>query len=660
MEHKLLNIIGICAVAITLALAGFIHKENSMTIGLDIKNMDTRIAPGTDFYDYATRGWRVAHPIPNDYARYGTFELLAEQNDKRVREIAETDTGKVGKLFRIAMNERQLNTETVRPVRPYLADISEITSVADLPSALGKLHSFVDGFFADTVELDEKDSSYYLYHIVQSGTGLSRDYYFDDDEKSEQVREKYIEYLDKLMTAFGVSGDAQKIFNLEKQLAKAFYRKEDLRNPLKNYHKMSIQEFKDTFVGFDWDKYFAAREINPKSISVAQPEALTEAINIINNTDIDLLKTYLKVRMISGATPYLDDRIYDIAFEFNKVLTGQSDKKPRWKRAIGIVDGSLGDLVGKIFTERFFHADAKSRMQDLVKNLQSALKMRIENLDWMSADTKQEALKKLSTFHAKIGYPDVWRDYSNLEISNNDSLYDNMVRIWKFHDRFWLDKIDKPRDPNIWYMNAHEVNAYYDPSTNEICFPAGILQYPFFDMRADDAFNYGAIGSIIGHEMTHGFDDNGRHFDADGNMRDWWNADDAREFNKRTNVLREFFNNITVATDTRANGTFTLGENLADYGGVTVSFTAFTQFGNRTEPINGLTDAQRFFIAYAMGFTQNIRDAEVLRLTKTDEHSLGRWRVNGILPHIDAWYDAFKINDKSKMYIAPNKRVKIW
>lgn len=659
MEHKILNFIGICAVIITVALAFFISKGAKMTSGINIKNMDLTVVPGDDFYDYAGRGWRESHPIPGDYARFGTFEILDEENNKRVRKIAETDTGKVGTLYKIAMDAKKLNSDKVKPVQKYLNEIDEIKSRDDLPTVLGKIHSYTGGFFGDTVELDERDSTYYLYNITQSGIGLSRDYYFDEDDKSIQIREKYIEYITKQMANFGVTGDAKKIFNMEKKLAKSFYKKEKLRDPLANYHKMTIDEFKQKFNGFNWDAYFAAREIAPKSINVGQPQALTQAIEIMNNADLDLIKSYLKKNLITGADGYLDDDTYDIAFDFGKILTGQNDKKPRWKRAIGMVDSSLGDLVGKVFTEKYFPESAKKRMQDLVKNLQSALEMRIKNLEWMSNDTKRQALEKLNTFHAKIGYPDVWRDYSKLEIKN-DSLFDNIVRVNKFYDRFWLDKIDQPRDPNIWYMNAHEVNAYYDPSTNEICFPAGILQYPFFDMDADDAFNYGAIGAIIGHEMTHGFDDKGRQFDANGNMRDWWTANDAKQFNARANVMREFFNNILVAPNTHANGEFTLGENLADYGGVTVAYTAFTKFGNRTPMMDGLTDAQRFFVAFANAFTQNIRDDEALRLTKTNEHSLGRWRINGILPHIDAWYEAFNVTNKNKMYVAPEKRVKIW
>ena len=324
-----------------------------------------------------------------------------------------------------------------------------------------------------------------------------------------------------------------------------------------------------------------------------------------------------------------------------------------------MLDGSLGEEIGRLYVKKYFSDAAKKRMQTLVKNLQSALKMRIEQLDWMSENTKRQALKKLNTFRAKIGYPDVWRDYSKLEI-RDDSLYDNMIRVAEFEDRFWLDKIGQKKDPNIWFMNAHEVNAYYDPTTNEICFPAGILQYPFFDMTADDAFNYGAIGAVIGHEMTHGFDDSGRQFDENGNMRDWWGDTDAKSFVARANVMRDFFNNIIVAPNVHANGEFTLGENLADYGGITVAYTAYMNFGNRTESADGFTDVQRFFISYATNWTSNIRDEAILKQTKTNEHSLERWRVNGILPHIDAWYDAFGVGPGDKMYVAPEKRVKIW
>lgn len=659
MKHKLLNFIGICAVVISVAFAIFINKEKQMQTGIKLKDMDLTVVAGDDFYDFSTKGWRDAHPIPSDYARYGAFDILNEENNKRVRKIAETDNGKIGTLYKIAMDEQKLNSDNIAPVKKHIDDIDAIKTRDELPAFLGKTHSFSGGFFGDGVALDEKDSEHYLYNIAQGGIGLSRDYYFDDDDKSKQIREKYIDYITKQMANFGVPVDAQKLFALEKRMANSFYKKEKLRDPIANYHKMTIAQLRKKLSGFDWDAYFAARGISPKFINVNQIEPIQESIKIMKDTDLELLKTYLKWRVIDSAAGFLDDKTYDIAFEFSKVLSGQAEKKPRWKRAVAMLDGSLGEEIGRLYTKQYFPESAKKRMQQLVKNLQTALGMRIKNLDWMSDDTKKQALEKLDTFKAKIGYPDVWRDYSKLEIKN-DSLYDNMIRVAQFEDRFWLDKIEKEKDPNIWFMNAHEINAYYDPSTNEICFPAGILQYPFFDIDADDAFNYGGIGAVIGHEMTHGFDDEGRHFDKNGNMRDWWTKKDSESFIAKANVMRDFFNNIIVAPGVHANGEFTLGENLADYGGVTVALTAFLNFGERSADVDGFTDIQRFFIAYAMNWASNMREEALLKQTKTNEHSLERWRVNGILPHIDAWYDAFGVTNKNKMYVAPENRVKIW
>jgi len=423
-----------------------------------------------------------------------------------------------------------------------------------------------------------------------------------------------------------------------------------------------LDEVRKNFPNFDWDTYLSARGANAATnININQPEAITESIAIMHDTDFDLIKTYLKYRIVGSSDSLLDDATYDITFDFyNKFMAGQIEKKPRWKRAVAMLDDSLGEEIGHLYVKKYFSADAKSRMEKLVKNLQRALGMRIEKLEWMGNDTKKRALEKLSTFHAKIGYPDKWRDYSKLHIDENATLWENMVNVSKFEDEFWLEKIGKDKDPTLWYMNAHEVNAYYDPSSNEICFPAGILQYPFFDMAADDAFNYGAIGAVIGHEMTHGFDDQGRQFDAHGNLRDWWEQSDADNFVARANVLRKFFDKIEIAPGIHANGEFTLGENLADYGGVTVAYTAYKNFGTPSNTALNLTPDMRFFIAYAGVWAGNIRDDEKLRLTKMDEHSLSRNRVNGILPQIPAWYEAFDITPDDKMYLNPDERVKIW
>ena len=660
MKNKLLNIIGIVAVCVMVIIAFFITKGKTMQSGIKTENMDISVKPGNDFYDFATKGWRNNNPLPNDYTRFGSFEQLDEENNKRVRDIVENDNGKIGMLYKIAMDEQKLNADKTKPVQKYLDEIDNIKNKSDLVKYLGNAHKYSSAFWGDGVGLDEMDSEHYLYNIGQGGIGLSRDYYFDDDAKSKQIRKKYKQYIKDIMNNFGVNVDVEKLYALEEAMAKSFYKKEKLRDPLANYHKKSYDELKAEFSGFDWDTYFNLRGVKPEYINVAQPEAISESIKIMNNTDLNLIKTYLKYKIVNGAASFLDDKTYDIAFDFyNREMSGQKEKKPRWKRAVAMIDGSLGEIVGQIYVEKYFPASAKKRMEKLVANLQRALGDRIKNLTWMSNDTKKQALQKLHTFKAKIGYPDKWRDYSNL-IIKNDSLFENMMRVDEFEDEFWLAKVGKEKDPTIWYMNAHQVNAYYDPSTNEICFPAGILQYPFFDMNADDAFNYGAIGSVIGHEMTHGFDDSGRHFDMDGNMKDWWTESDAKLFEERANVMKEHFNNILVAPDTHANGEFTLGENLADYGGVTIAFDAYKKFGEKSEDALGLTSDQRFFVAYAMTEASNITDEALLRQTKTNEHSLSRWRVNGILPHVEKWYEVFDIKPNDAMYIAPEKRVRLW
>lgn len=633
-----------------------------MNAGIQTTNMDTTVRAGDDFYNFATGGWRKSHPIPDDYTRYGVFEVLRDTNLKRVREIAENDNGKIGTLYKIAMNTERLNADKTAPVAAQLAEIDAIKSATELPAFLGRMHRTTSAFWGDGVGLDETDSTHYLYNIGQGGLGLARDYYFDTDEKTVQIRKKYLEFINKQMKNFGVAVDSKNLYELELRMAKSFYPKEKLRDPHANYHKMTIAEIKERFPNFDWDAYLAARGATAaQQINIAQPEAIAESIAILNDTDLNLIKTYLKYQIVCDADTLLDDATYEISFDFyNRTMAGQKEPKPRWKRAVSLLDGTLGEEIGRLYVQQYFPADAKARMQKLVKNLQRALGMRIENLEWMSDATKAQALKKLGTFHAKIGYPDKWRDYSKLHIDANASLWENMLAVSAFEDEFWLNKIGAEKDPTLWYMNAHEINAYYDPSTNEVCFPAGILQYPFFDMAADDAFNYGAIGSIIGHEMTHGFDDSGRHFDANGNMTDWWTADDARGFDERANVLRAYFDKIVIAGDVHANGTFTLGENLADYGGITVSFTAYKNFGLSSNDVDGYTADQRFFIAYATSWAQNIRSDEELRLTKIDEHSLANNRVNGILPHITEWYDAFGITPHDRLYVAPENRIKLW
>ncbi|MCQ2571633.1 MAG: M13 family metallopeptidase [Alphaproteobacteria bacterium] len=631
-----------------------------MQVGIKQENMDLSVKPGDDFYDYATRGWRTNNPLPNDYTRFGSFEMVNKINDERVHEMIKNDTGRVGTLYKVFMDTDKLNAEKTEPVKPYLAEIDNIKTREDLAIYLGKNQKYMNAFWDDGVLLDDKDSTHYIFIITQSGTGLNRDYYFDKDEKSVEIRTKYKDYMKKLADNFGVTLNVDKVYALEERMAKSFYTKEKLRDPLANYHKKSFDELKTEITDFDWDKYFESRGVKPSVVNVMQPEAIKESVAIMKEFDLNTIKDYLKLRMMNSAAVLLDDKTYDITFDFyNRVMSGQKEKRDRWKRAVALIDGVLGEETGRIYVKKYFPEAAKRRVEKLVNNLQRALEMRIKDLDWMSDETKKQAIEKLHTFTAKIGYPDKWRDYSKLEIKN-DSLFENIRRADAFEDDFWLAKVGQEKDLSIWYMNAHQVNAYYDPQTNEICFPAGILQYPFFDMDADDAFNYGAIGSVIGHEMTHGFDDQGRHYDKDGNMRDWWTTEDAARFEEHAKIMVDFFDNIVVAPNTHANGKFTLGENLADYGGMTISYTAYKNFGEKSEDAYGLTPDQRFFIAEAMTETNNISEEALLRQTKTNEHSLGRWRVNGILPHVNAWYDVFNITESDAMYVAPEKRVNLW
>lgn len=660
MNNKILNIIGIFAVIGTLIWAHNKTKENTMNTGIKLENMNTEIRAGDDFCTYATGGWQKAHPIPDDYVRYGVSEVLYNTNLDRIKQILENDNGKIGTLYKLAMDTDKLTADGTKPVQKYLDAVDAVTR-ENLESFLGNLHKTTNAFWGDSVELDQKDSEHYLYHIGQAGLGMGRDYFFDTDSKSVEIRQKYKEFITKQTQNFGIDADSEELYALEERMAKSFYPKEKLRDPHAIYHKMTIDEVKEKFTGFDWDKYLQARGTkHAKYININQPEAITEAIAIINDTDIELIKKYLKKQICSNADGLLDEKTYDIAFDFyNRTIAGQKEKKPRWKRAIAITDDALSEEIGKIFVAKYFPEAAKERIQTMVKNLQKAYAQRIENLNWMSDETKQKALKKLSSFKAKIGYPDVWRDYTNLEIKN-DSLFENMMRTAEFEDQFWINKIGQERDSTVWYMAPHEINAYYDPSSNEICFPAGILQYPFFDMDTDDAFNYGAIGAVIGHEMTHGFDDFGRNFDNEGNMKDWWTPEDSEKFNQLSTVMKDFFDKIKINDEVNANGTFTLGENLADYGGLTIAYDAYKKFGDNVIDTVGMTPDMRFFIAYAGTWAQNIRDEEALRLTKNDEHSLGKNRINGIVVHIDAWYDAFGIDKNSKMYIAPENRVKLW
>ena len=660
-------------------------NKQEQTTGIDLANLDTTAVPQNDFYQFACGGWMANNPLTPEYARFGSFDKLGltnlEQVNGLIREIAESqesrdksrETGsieqKIGDLYNLAMDTARRDREGIAPVQHTLDEIAAITSREELSKHLGAAMDYQ--LWAMYVDADAMNSSMNILNECQAGFALGeKEYYLDTDEQTTAIRNAYVAYVEKMFGLFGFSDGAaraQTVLRMETRLAKAAYNNVELRDPIKNYNKMSIAELQELVPQVDWKAYFDALGVELDSLSVGQIPHLQEAGKMLADEPLEDLKTLFTWQAIEGAASYLTTEIYMTSFDFyGKVLSGREEPSPLWKRAVGIVNGTLGEAVGQMYVQKYFPEENKERMLALVHNLQKALGIRIENLAWMSDETKAKALEKLNAITIKIGYPDEWRDYSKLDINPEDSYYTNLERAAKFEQEYSLSYLGKPVDKKKWYMTPQTVNAYYNPSSNEICFPAGILQYPFFDMSADDAFNYGAIGVVIGHEMTHGFDDQGCQFDKDGNMINWWTAEDKAAFDERTKVMEEAFNKIEVAPGVHANGAFTLGENIADHGGLQVSYLAFClneeskPESERLQTRDGFTPAQRFFLAYANVWAGNIRPEEILNRTKSDPHSLGRWRVNGALPQINAWYEAWNVTEESPMYIAPEKRVSIW
>jgi len=656
------------------------EQETIMDKGLRIENLDTNATPGDDFYRYATGGWADANPIPDEYSRYGSFDQLREQNEKQIKELIEelgevqhengSNAQKIGDLYKLGMDSVKLNDEKAQPIMEQLAEINAASSIDDIIRLAGKIRRYAStpymGFY---VGADDKNSSMNIVHLYQSGLGLGdRDYYLNEDEKSEELRQGYFKLINEQFKNAGYTDTdaetaAKAVMKIETALAKAHFEKEKTRVPELNYHKIGVATLNDSVAKFNWDLFFTSVGAgNFESLNVSQIEPVAEAVKLINTSSIDESKAYLSWCLINAAAKYLSDDFVNTNFDFyGRQMSGSKTILPRWKRTVNTINDALGEEVGQMYVEKYFPPAAKERMLELVKNLRIALSERINGLEWMSKSTKAKAQEKLDAFTVKIGYPDKWRDYSGLEIKN-DSYWANIVRSSEFEFNYMLNKLGKEVDKGEWFMSPQTVNAYYNPTTNEICFPAGILQAPFFYMNADDALNYGGIGVVIGHEMTHGFDDQGRKYDKNGNMTDWWTAEDAKKFEERAKVLSDYFDNIVVIDDLHANGKFTLGENIADHGGLQVSYAAFqkTQQAKEAKDIDGFTPNQRFFLSYANLWAGNIRNEEIIRLTKIDPHSLGKWRVNGALPHIGAWYEAFNVNEDNALYLAPEKRASIW
>ena len=652
--------------------------------GLVMSNLDKTVKPADDFYQFATGGWQKNNPLPAAYSRFGSFDLLAENNNKQINGILtelqkkKYKTGtieqKLSDFYKLALDVDARNKAGIAPVKPMLDEISAAQTKADLFKLQQKYADQSLGVDFDTyIGADDKNVTMNILNLSQGGLTLGqKDYYMNNDAATVAIREAYKKYIAKMFQLYGFSEseaqqNAQRIFQHETSIALISKSRTELRDPQANYNKMTLKEFQQNYPNIPLEALCNAEGIKSEYIQemiVGQP-AFFAGIDKLNAAeDAQTLKALILWGVIQNSSAYLTDEIREADFDFfGKTMSGRQQDYELWKRAVNQVQSQMGEALGRMYCKKYFPESSKKMMEQLVKNLQVSLGQRIDAQTWMSDTTKQAAHKKLDKFYVKIGYPNKWTDYSKLTIDPSKSYYENVMACRKFRlAKSIEEKAGKPVDKDEWYMTPQTVNAYYNPTTNEICFPAGILQYPFFDPKADEAFNYGAIGVVIGHEMTHGFDDQGRQYDADGNLKDWWTANDAKGFEKRADLYANFFSNIKVLPDLNANGRFTLGENLADHGGLMVSFNAFKN-ATAKKPLknkDGFTAEQRFFLAYAGVWGQNITEKEIRQRVKNDPHALGKWRVDGALPHIDAWYEAFGVKQGDKMFIPKSERLELW
>lgn len=663
-------------------LAAMSANAQSQVSGIDKKNMNLNVKPGTDFYQYAAGGWLKSHPLDAEHTNNGAFTDLYEENQKRIQELIleyaskpqkkGTLEQKIGTFYNMLMDSVRLNREGWEPLKPTLARIAAVKSNKEYQLVTAELDRRGEGtmMFGIGVGADMRNASMNIVAIGQGGLGLgTRDYYLNEDPQTVKVREAYKTYMKNLFKMVGndeatAAKKVEAIMAIETRIAKVSYSNVQLRDIDKNYHKMSYNDLVLNFPGIDWGNVFLQSGFPPfDAVDVGQPVPIHEVEKILADTKLDDLKAYAEIKVISGATSQLSDAFRAESFKFSSVLSGAQQDRPRWKRAVATVSGVFGEAIGKLYVAKYFPESSKQHMIRLVKNLQEALGQRIQEATWMSAATKAQAKDKLDNFIVKIGYPDKWRDYSGLQIDDKLSLYANMQNINEFLLQDELNrKVNKPVDKMEWGMTPQTINAYYNPTTNEICFPAAILQPPFFDPNADDAVNYGGIGAVIGHEMSHGFDDQGSQFDKTGNQRDWWTAQDKKNFQERSKVLVDHFGKVEVVNGKKVNGQLTLGENIGDNGGLNIAFRAL-QNSMKKKPLktlDGFTPEQRFFLSWARVWAGNARPEYLEYLITVDPHSPNMARVNAALPEIDAWYDAFKIKKGDKLFIPANKRAHIW
>lgn len=668
------------ATVITMMISCNNTKEKPENNAIDKANMDLSIKPGENFYLYANGGWLKNNPLPKDKSRLGAFDLLNDLSKEQVKaifeklskekDIKDPIAKKIVDYYNTGMNMAMRNKLGIQPIQKDLDKVNSIKNQKDLNNYI--IQSHVNGssvLFADFGSVDAKNSNMVVMHLYQSGLGLpNRDYYFDKDKTSKEIREKYVEHIAKMFVLANTKEKEAKkyantIMKMETRLAKASMSMLEMRDPKKTYNKEDLKGIKKLAPNFEWTNLFNALKLgDPGVIIVAQPQFFAEMSRMIKTESINDWKIYLQWNLLNGYASYLSENFINQDFDFySRTLSGKEENLPLWKRVQGVVSGSMSEAIGEMYVKEYFPPEAKERMLKLVNNLRIALGERIANVTWMSDETKKKAQEKLDAISVKIGYPDKWKDYSGLK-TNNTSFVDNIKAARAFAKAYNLNKINKPVDKAEWHMPPQMVNAYYSPNMNEIVFPAAILQPPFFFMDADDAVNYGAIGVVIGHEMTHGFDDKGRLFDKDGNLKDWWNEEDAKRFQERADVLVKQFNEFIVIDSMHANGALCLGENIADLGGLNIAMTAFnkTEQSKSTEKIAGFTPMQRFFLAYSHVWAQNIRDAEIIRLTRNDVHSLGKYRVIGPLRNLEEFITTFDIKPTDYMFLEEKDRAIIW
>lgn len=672
--------------AAILALASC-QENTSKTSGmnerklLDPANIDSTVKPGDNFFMFANGGWLKKNPIPKSETRWGSFNELDDNNNAILHELldaAAKNTSakegsaeqKVGTLYRSGMDSAAIDKAGLTPINHILQRIDAITDANGIINEITT--SYVEGngqLFGFGVSPDDKNVTQNIAQLYQGGLGMpDRDYYVKDDARTVKIRDAYKQYLVTMLTLMGEDSvaakkDAMDIFKLETALAKASMTRVEMRDPYKLYNKYAITAFSTQTPGMDWKTIMTNLKVtNQDSFIVATPNFFKEVAKQLKATPIEVWKKYLKFHTVNDMSPYLASKFDEAHFNFyNTTIRGQEEQKPRWKRVLAVVNNSIGELLGKMYVDKTFKPEAKERMLALVNNLQETYAARIKRLDWMSEGTKHKALAKLNSFMKKIGYPDNWRNYDALTINSNDYVK-NLMASAAFDYNYMISKLGKPVDKTEWQMTPPTVNAYYNPAFNEIVFPAGILQYPFFDAAADDAVNYGGIGAVIGHEMTHGFDDQGRQYDASGNLNDWWTPEDAKKFTEKANVVVTQFNNYTVLDSTHVNGELTLGENLADLGGLAIAYEAFkkTKQGQGNEKIDGFTPDQRFFLSWAQVWRANTRDEETASRIVTDPHSPNLWRANGPLSNMPEFYKAFDVKPGDKMFRPENERAKVW